>query len=75
MNPQAIQIIDALGGTAEVSRIFDIAMPSVSSWKESGIPKSRMMFLEVAHARALRGIDLAAATSTPEPTPKELSHG
>ena len=69
MNPQAIQIIDALGGTAEVSRIFDLAMPSVSGWKESGIPKARMMFLEVAHASALEGIDLAAATSNPEGRP------
>lgn len=63
MNHQAIEIIESLGGTAEVSRIFDLSMPSVSDWKKTGIPKARMMFLEVAHPRALRGIDIGAATS------------
>lgn len=63
MNHQAIKIIDVLGGTAEVSRIFNLSMPSVSGWKESGIPKARMMFLEVAHAKKLIGCDITAATS------------
>ena len=63
MNHQATEIIEALGGTAEVSRIFSLSMPSVSDWKKTGIPKARMMFLEVAHAEALRGIDIGAATS------------
>lgn len=63
MNYQATEIIDNLGGTAEVSRIFNLSMPSVSDWKKTGIPKARMMFLEVAHADALRGIDIGAATS------------
>lgn len=63
MNHQAAEIIERLGGTAEVSRIFNLSMPSVSDWKKTGIPKARMMFLEVAHVDALRGIDIGAATS------------
>ena len=39
MNTEATKIIEALGDTAEVARLFDIKMPSVSGWKELGIPK------------------------------------
>ena len=63
MNTQAIKIIEALGGVAEVARIFKIAMPSVSNWKHEGIPGARMMYLKVAYATQLKGIDLDAATS------------
>ena len=63
MNKAATQIIDSLGGTAEVSRMFGVRMPSVSDWKKTGIPKARMMFLEVAHKKALSCIDVAAATA------------
>ena len=63
MNLQASEIIESLGGTAEVSRIFNLSMPSVSDWKKTGIPRARMMFLEVAHSDALLGIDTVKATS------------
>lgn len=66
MNKSAIQVIDALGGTAAVARIFEIAMPSVTAWKDDGIPRARMMFLRVAHKKALAEIDLAAATAKPK---------
>ncbi len=64
MNEPATQIIDALGGTAAVARMFDLSMPSVSDWKKTGIPKARMMYLKVAHSKKLKGIDTSAATST-----------
>ncbi len=63
MNNQATKIIDALGGTAEVSRLFDVRMPSVSKWKKKGIPKGRVRHLKAAHAKALAHIDLDAATA------------
>ena len=59
----ATSVIEALGGVAEVARIFKIAMPSVSNWKHEGIPDARMMYLKVAYADKLKGIDLDAATS------------
>lgn len=78
MNANAIKIIDALGGTAETARLFDIRMPSVSAWRAEGIPKPRMQYLEVAKPEALKGVDISAATAvstkrgaeptTPEPT-------
>lgn len=34
------KIIDALGGTAKVSQLCGIRMPSVSSWRNKGIPKA-----------------------------------
>lgn len=63
MNVSATQVIEALGGTAAVARLFGVAMPSVSAWKERGIPRPRMMFLCVAHKKKLAGIDLKAATA------------
>ncbi|MBF5007618.1 helix-turn-helix domain-containing protein [Diaphorobacter caeni] len=63
MNTFATQVIDTLGGTAAVSRIFGIALSSVSNWRDHGIPKSRVMYLEVAKRKQLRGIDLKAATA------------
>ena len=69
-----------------MARIFDIAMPSVTAWKETGIPHARMMFLRVAHKKALAGCDLSAATAkasrsratqpAPQPTAaQEVGHG
>lgn len=63
MNLHAVQVIDALGGTAEVARIFKVRMPSVSDWKRDGIPSARVMFLSVAYVATLQGINLEAATA------------
>lgn len=46
---EAIRIIDALGGTAAVAKIFDIKSPSVSEWRSVGIPKARLQYLRLAH--------------------------
>ncbi len=40
------QIIDALGGTAEVARLCDVKQPSVSEWRKNGIPHARLMYLQ-----------------------------
>lgn len=63
MNIHAAQVIEKLGGTAEVSRLFGLSMPSVSDWKNDGIPPARMMYLRLAKKRDLKGIDLDAATA------------
>lgn len=41
-------LIDDLGGTYAVARLCQVAPPSVSEWRKSGIPKARRMFLELA---------------------------
>ena len=46
MNLHASKVIDALGGTAEVARMFGVRMPSVSGWRTEGIPKARMMYIK-----------------------------
>lgn len=63
MNTAATEIIDRLGGTAEVSRIFGLSMPSVSDWKKDGIPPARVMFLRVAKKKELADCDLDSATA------------
>ena len=42
------EIIDALGGTVEVSRMFNVTKGAVSQWRENGIPEARMMYLKLA---------------------------
>jgi hypothetical protein len=83
MNQHATKIIEALGETAAVARLFDVRMPSVSAWKKAGIPKARMMYLKAVHPGALSGVDVEAATAqeggeavaTSQPATKEVSHG
>lgn len=42
------QIIDAIGGVAETARLCDISMAAVSQWKENGVPKTQLKFLQLA---------------------------
>lgn len=74
VNKHAIEVIDALGGTAEVARICKVRMPSVSDWKREGIPCARLMYLEVAFAAELQGIDLQAARNLKR-NPGDIAEG
>ena len=79
MNPHAQKVIDALDGTAEVARLCEVRMPSVSGWKRDGIPPARMMYLREVRKDVLVDIDLDAATAAPrvrraKPT-KDVPHG
>jgi hypothetical protein len=40
-------IIDRLGGTTEVARLCQVKPPSVSEWRQTGIPAARRQFLEL----------------------------
>lgn len=40
-------LIDCLGGTASVARMFGISQPSVTKWRFSGIPDARRMCLQL----------------------------
>ncbi|PII18994.1 hypothetical protein CR919_15000 [Stenotrophomonas sp. LMG 10879] len=51
-NLTASEIIDRLGGTAEVARICHIKPPSVSELRSSGIPPARRQFLELLSPEA-----------------------
>ncbi len=45
MDKSDTEIIDQLGGTSAVADIFDIKPPSVSEWRENGIPSARRQTL------------------------------
>ena len=53
----ANQIIDALGGTSAVAKLCEVASPSVSQWREKGIPKARLMFLRLAKPDVFAAMD------------------
>ena len=62
----ADEIIDALGGTAEVAKLCEITMPSVSDWRKEGIPKSRLMYLKVIRPDIFEGEELSTTEGDPE---------
>lgn len=66
-NPTPDEIIDALGGTSEVARLCEVRPPSVSEWRRTGIPKSRLMFLRLAKPAAFEklttSLDVALESS------------
>ena len=41
------EIIDKLGGTTAVARLCKVRSPSVSEWRNRGIPTARLQFLEL----------------------------
>jgi hypothetical protein len=42
----ANEIIDALGGTSEVSKLCEVTTGAVSQWRTDGIPSARLMYLQ-----------------------------
>lgn len=47
MDTKANEVIDALGGTVEVSRLCCVTKGAVSQWRENGIPNARLMYLKL----------------------------
>ncbi len=39
------KVIDSLGGTNTVSRLFSISSSAVAQWRTTGMPKSRVLYL------------------------------
>lgn len=54
-NLSVSEVIDALGGTAEVARLFNLRPSAVSNWKLEGFPASR--HLEIYELCQQRGIN------------------
>ena len=47
MNNEANHIIDALGGTSATARKAEAPTSTVHSWRQNGIPKSRLAHLRM----------------------------
>ncbi|HAF43464.1 MAG TPA: Rha family transcriptional regulator [Gallionellaceae bacterium] len=41
------KIIDELGGTSAVAKLFEVKPASVSEWRTKGIPKARLQTLKL----------------------------
>lgn len=48
------KLIEKLGGTTAVAKIFGISPAAVSKWKRQGIPAGRMMYLEVKYPKIVK---------------------
>lgn len=53
----ATELIDCLGGTSAVAKLLGIKAPSVSDWRKTGIPRSRVTELALATGRAPTSLD------------------
>ena len=51
------QIIDELGGTAEVARLCEISSQAVSQWRSNGIPRAQLKFLRAVRPDVFDRID------------------
>lgn len=54
------QIIDALGGTAEVARLCEVSSQAVSQWRSNGIPRAQLRFLRVVRPETFVRIESGA---------------
>lgn len=68
MNPS--EIIDALGGTFRVAELCEVRPPSVSDWRNNGIPRARMMFLRLARPEVFERLE---ANQALEPAASKLA--
>lgn len=41
------EIIDAMGGTSLVAKLFNITTGAVSQWREDGIPEARLFSIKL----------------------------
>ena len=60
LDPHAVAVIDALGGTSAVAKLIDAPTSTVFSWRKIGIPQSRLAHLKL--------VADAAGKSLPQPT-------
>lgn len=57
MDRYAINVITTLGGSTEVARMLEAPISTVSSWREIGIPDSRLAHLKLAAKASRKSID------------------
>ena len=58
------QIIDALGGTLAVATLCQVTQGAVSQWRVNGIPKPRLMLLQLMYP------DVCDGTQQPAQAPE-----
>jgi len=72
----ASAVIAELGGPAAAARIFGIKQPSINGWLDKGVPKARLMYLDVAFPEVMQKVrnakpaevtDRAAASDDVQP--------
>lgn len=56
LDPHAVAVIDALGGTSAVAKLIDAPTSTVFSWRKIGIPQSRLAHLKLVADASGRSI-------------------
>jgi len=63
------EIIDNLGGPAELARLLDITPQAVSKWRKTGIPKAQRRFLVLHNPAAFHPKPSTSASGGAAHTP------
>jgi DNA-binding transcriptional regulator YdaS (Cro superfamily) len=50
------KIIELLGGTTKVAKLCNISPPSVSQWRNNGIPPDKLIFMAAELERLSQGV-------------------
>lgn len=61
-------IIFSLGGTAAAAKFFEVTRGAVSQWRNTGIPRARLMYLRAKKPKVYKEACLRAAQAK-EPNP------
>ena len=67
------KLIDTLGGTFVVARMFEVRPPSVSGWKRRGIPKARLQTLKLMRPDLFNEKSLTEYIGPPPPKKDEVA--
>ena len=55
---QDAAIVEALGGTVVVAKMFDLTPTAVSMWKRNGIPKGSRMYLQATYPKMFKKLKI-----------------
>lgn len=66
LHPDSLKI-DLLGGTNAVARLCKVRSPSVSKWRQTGIPEARRMFLELKRPDVFTADPIASESTDRNP--------
>ncbi len=62
------KIIDALGGTAKTAALCKVSMAAVSQWRDDGIPRARLMYLQAVRPDVVPADDTDDTPPVSDPT-------
>lgn len=51
-------LLDKIGSSTELAHEFGVTVGAISQWRTDGIPKARLMYLELKYKKAFKDVEL-----------------